>query len=185
MAGMGQQLRCKMADRWWLLLPRLMLFCGIGIAVASCSNGGRSKVEGYSPRVVAAGQPIPVGGGRQKLGKPYVVGGKIYTPRHDPTYSRTGIASWYGKDFHGRLTANGEIYDMHRLSAAHPTLPLPSLVEVTNVRTGQQVVVRVNDRGPFVQGRIIDLSYQAAAQIGIIRGGVGEVHVRYIGPAQL
>lgn len=158
----------------------------VGVLAAACSSGGhRQKVTSYSPRVVSYGQAVPKGGGRRKLGKPYYVGGKRYTPRHDPNYSRTGIASWYGKDFHGRLTANGEVYDMHALSAAHPTLPLPSLVEVTNTRTGRRIVVRVNDRGPFARGRIIDLSHRAAQVLGLVRNGTGEVHVRYLGPAAL
>ncbi|MFY0611820.1 MAG: septal ring lytic transglycosylase RlpA family protein [Hyphomicrobiaceae bacterium] len=161
------------------------------VLVAACSNGNRrvdddrQKVTTYSPRVVALGQPIPKGGGRYKLGRPYLVGGRRYVPRRDPTYVRTGIASWYGKDFHGRLTANGEVYDMYGLSAAHPTLPLPSMVEVTNVRTGRRIVVRVNDRGPFARGRIIDLSYRAAQELGLVREGIGEVHVRYLRPAPL
>ena len=159
--------------------------------VAACSNGssrvdgGRQKVTTYSPRVVAYGEPVPKGGGRYKLGRPYHVGGRRYVPRRDPGYARTGIASWYGRDFHGRLTANGEVYDMYGLSAAHPTLPLPSLVEVTNVRTGRRIVVRVNDRGPFARGRIIDLSYRAAQELGIVQKGTGEVHVRYLRPAPL
>ncbi len=157
-----------------------------GVLAAACSSGShRQKVTSYSPRVVSYGQAVPKGGGRRKLGQPYYVGGKRYTPRHDPNYARTGIASWYGKDFHGRLTANGEVYDMHALSAAHPTLPLPSLAEVTNTRTGRRVVVRVNDRGPFARGRIIDLSHRAAQVLGLVRNGTGEVHVRYLGPAAL
>ena len=163
----------------------------VSLIVTACSGGshrvddGRQKVTTYSPRVVSYGQAVPKGGGRRKLGRPYYIGGKRYTPRHDPNYARTGIASWYGKDFHGRLTANGEVYDMHALSAAHPTLPLPSLVEVTNTRTGRRVVVRVNDRGPFAHGRIIDLSHRAAQVLGLVRRGTGEVHVRYLGPAPL
>ena len=163
----------------------------VGVFAAACSSGShrvdsdRQKVTSYSPRVVSYGQAVPKGGGRRKLGRPYYVGGKRYTPRHDPSYARTGIASWYGKDFHGRLTANGEVYDMHDLSAAHPTLPLPSMVEVTNTGSGRRVVVRVNDRGPFARGRIIDLSHRAAQLLGLVRNGTGEVHVRYLGPAAL
>ena len=153
--------------------------------LAACSGSGRKLISGYSPRVVANGQPIPKGGGRYKLGRPYKIAGKTYVPQRDPNYARTGIASWYGKDFHGRLTANGEVYDMHALSAAHKTLPLPSLVEVTNVQTGRRIVVRVNDRGPFAHGRIIDLSYRAATELGLARQGIGKVHVRYLGPAPL
>ena len=173
------------------ILRRAFALCVGAALLSGCSNsshridGERQKVTSYSPRVVAYGQRVPSGGGRYKLGRPYQVGGKTYRPRHDPNYSRTGIASWYGKDFHGRLTANGEIYDMHALTAAHPTLPLPSMVEVTNTRTGQRIVVRVNDRGPFAHGRIIDLSHRAAQELGLVRSGVGKVHVRYLGPATL
>jgi rare lipoprotein A len=111
------------------------------------------------------------------------VAGRTFVPRHEPDYDRIGIASWYGDDFHGRLTANGEIYDMHRLTAAHPTLPLPSLVRVTNLDNGHSLVVRVNDRGPFVKDRIIDLSKASARYLGIAHRGTGRVRVTYLGPA--
>lgn len=161
-----------------------------GLLVAACSGDGErlgsaKRVTTYSPRVIAQGETVPKGGGYRKLGRPYHVGGIRYTPRHEPDYAKTGIASWYGKDFHGRLTANGEVYDMYALSAAHPTLPLPSLVEVTNTRNGRRIIVRVNDRGPFKRGRIIDLSYRSAELLGLVRSGTGEVHVRYLGPAPL
>lgn len=170
---------------------RVALLSTMATLLAACSSSnqrvdsGRQKVTTYSPRVVSYGQQVPKGGGRYKLGRPYQVGGKTFVPRHQPNYSRTGIASWYGKDFHGRLTANGEVYDMHAMTAAHPTLPLPSMVEVTNTRTGRRVIVRVNDRGPFARGRIIDLSYRAAQELGLVRRGTSEVHVRYLGPAKL
>lgn len=162
----------------------------VGLLVAACSGDGErlgssQRVTTYSPRVVAHGEAVPKGGGYRKLGRPYYVGGRRYTPRHEPNYAKTGIASWYGKDFHGRLTANGEVYDMYALTAAHPTLPLPSLVEVTNTRNGRRIVVRVNDRGPFKRGRIIDLSYRSAERLGLVRSGTGEVHVRYLAPAPL
>lgn len=120
-----------------------------------------------------------------KIGKPYKVSGKWYYPKEDPTYSKVGVASWYGSQFHGRLTANGEIFDMNRLSAAHTTLPLPSMVEVTNLENGRSVVVRVNDRGPFVDDRIIDMSREAARQLDFERQGTTQVRVRYAGPAPL
>lgn len=155
--------------------------------LSACSSGPsyRDEGAGYSPRVVSHGEPVPRGGGRFKLGKPYRVGGRIYVPRHEPDYNRNGIASWYGHDFHGRLTANGEVYDMHALSAAHPTLPLPSWVQVTNLETNRSIVVRVNDRGPFKPGRIIDLSKRAAHKLGFLRQGTAQVNVRYLGPARL
>ena len=114
------------------------LVCGALLAAGCSSSGGRFEGDGnggkagYSPRVTPLGAPVPPGGGRRKLGNPYVVAGVTYVPRHEPDYDRVGVASWYGEDFHGRLTANGEVYDMHGMSAAHPTLPLPSFVRVTS-----------------------------------------------------
>ena len=119
----------------------------------------------------------------QKVGKPYKVLGKKYTPKHDPDYNETGIASWYGDKFHGKPTANGEIYDKTALTAAHKTLPLNSFVVVTNLETGKTLKLRLNDRGPFVGGRIIDLSEAAANALGIKGKGLGKVRVQYAGPA--
>lgn len=138
-----------------------------------------------SPRVIEPGEPVPKGGGVHKLGAPYVAAGRTVTPREDPDYDRTGVASWYGALFHGRRTANGEIYDMEALSAAHPTLPLPSYVKVTHMESGRSLVLRVNDRGPFAHDRIIDLSSRAAKLLGIKRGGTGPVRVTYLKPAPL
>ncbi|KEC55086.1 septal ring lytic transglycosylase RlpA family protein [Bartonella koehlerae] len=121
--------------------------------------------------------------GRAVVGKPYKIKGKWYYPQHDPAYKRIGQASWYGSDFHGRLTANGEIYDMNLLTAAHPTMPLPSYARVTNLENGSSLIVRVNDRGPFMKDRIIDLSKQAAAILGYENSGVTNVKVEYIAEA--
>ncbi len=96
-----------------------------------------------------------------------------------------GLASWYGARFQGRLTANGEVFDQHALTAAHPTLPLPSLARVTRLDTGESVVVRVNDRGPFVEGRIIDLSFAAANELDFVEDGVAEVLIEALGPADV
>ncbi len=115
--------------------------------------------------------------------KPYQVNGTWYYPREDKNYNVVGIGSWYGEQFHNRRTSNGEIFDMDVPSAAHKTLPLPCLVEVTNLDNGKKMIVRVNDRGPFVDGRIIDLSKAAAEQLGYQRAGVAHVRVRYVGPA--
>ena len=115
--------------------------------------------------------------------KPYQINGIWYYPKADPDYNVVGIGSWYGEQFHNRRTANGEVFDMDVPSAAHKTLPLPSLVEVTNLDTGQKMIVRVNDRGPFVGDRVIDLSKAAAEQLGYRRQGVARVRVKYIGPA--
>ncbi|ODS57202.1 MAG: hypothetical protein ABS40_06505 [Agrobacterium sp. SCN 61-19] len=137
-----------------------------------------------SPRLVASG-PVPKGGGRYMVGKPYVVKGKTFVPKENPRYDKVGVASWYGDAFHGRLTANGELYDKEHLSAAHPTLPLPSYARVTNLNTGSSVIVRINDRGPFHQGRIIDLSRKTADMLDMKHSGTGEVRVQYIGPARM
>ena len=115
--------------------------------------------------------------------RPYTVLGRDYVPATSlRPYKERGIASWYGRKFHGQKTSNGETYDMYAMTAAHPTLPLPSYVRVTNVATGKSVVVRVNDRGPFLHGRIIDLSYAAAHRIGTAAKGSGEVEVEAIIP---
>ncbi|SQF95807.1 septal ring lytic transglycosylase RlpA family protein [Bartonella quintana] len=123
--------------------------------------------------------------GRAIIGKPYKIKGKWYYPKNDPTYKRVGQASWYGSDFHGRLTANGEIYDMNLLTAAHPTMPLPSYARVTNLENGSSIIVRVNDRGPFIKDRIIDLSKQAAAILDYENAGVTNVKVEYIAEAPI
>ncbi|WP_234905808.1 septal ring lytic transglycosylase RlpA family protein [Affinirhizobium pseudoryzae] len=138
-----------------------------------------------SPRVVADGQPVPKGGGRFMVGDPYEVKGKTYVPKEDPKYNKTGLASWYGSAFHGRVTANGEVYDSDHISAAHPTFPLPSYARVTNMDTGSSVIVRVNDRGPFHEGRIIDVSSKAAELLDFRRTGTARVNVQYVGRARM
>lgn len=125
------------------------------------------------------------GGGYHKIGKRYQVAGIWYTPKHDADYEETGVASWYGDKFHAQKTANGEIYDMNALTAAHRTLPLPSLVRVTYLANGRSVVVRVNDRGPFKKGRIIDVSARVARELGFADKGTAKVRVKYLGPAPL
>jgi len=120
---------------------------------------------------------------RERVGPPYEVNGRTYVPTPEPGYEQTGLASWYGPDFHGRQTANGETYDQEGLTAAHPTLPLNSLVQVTNVANGREAIVRINDRGPFVGDRLIDLSRRTADVLGFEGQGTARVHVRYLGPA--
>lgn len=137
-----------------------------------------------SPRV-ATGNNIPKGGGRFQVGKAYQVKGKWYQPKEDFGYNKTGVASWYGSAFHGRLTANGEVYDKAHLSAAHPTFPLPSYARVTNMENGTSVIVRVNDRGPYEYGRIIDVSSKTADMLDIKRKGSAQVRVQYVGRAPL
>lgn len=117
--------------------------------------------------------------------KPYEVDGKRYNPiRNHRGFQQRGIASWYGSKFHGRKTSNGEVYDMYGLSAAHKTLPMGVYVKVTHLKSGRQLTVRVNDRGPFVAGRIIDLSYGAAKQLGIVDSGTAEIRLEALGYAQ-
>lgn len=118
--------------------------------------------------------------GVYKIGEPYRVAGRWYHPTFDPDYDRVGTASWYGPGFHGRATANGEIFDRDELSAAHPTLPLPSIVKVTNLANGRVMTLRVNDRGPFVGDRIIDLSQAAARELGYEGRGTTPVRVQFV-----
>ncbi len=115
-----------------------------------------------------------------KVGEPYEIEGVWFYPREDYDYDETGIASWYGGEFHGRPTANGEIYDMNALSAAHRTLPMPSFVRVSNLENGRSITLRVNDRGPFVHGRFLDASRRAAQLLGFERQGTARVRVRIL-----
>jgi rare lipoprotein A len=166
--------------------------CGC-LLLANCSSSTSkltSRVDpkygvSASPRVVEPGQPVPKGGGVYRVGRPYQVAGRTYTPEENGRYRAEGLASWYGDDFHGRLTANGEIYDMAAISAAHPTLPMPSYVRVTNLATQKSLVVRVNDRGPYHANREIDLSAKAADLLGFRNHGTARVRVEYVGTAPL
>ncbi|WP_456670646.1 septal ring lytic transglycosylase RlpA family protein [Bradyrhizobium sp. USDA 3240] len=168
------------------------------VAVASClvlancasSNQLTSRIDpkygvSSSPRVVALGDPVPKGGGTYRIGKPYVVAGRTYVPEENENYRAEGMASWYGDDFHGRLTANGEVFDMGSLTAAHPTLPMPSYARVTNLSNGKSLVVRVNDRGPYRGNRLIDVSNKAAELLDFKGNGVARVRVEYVGRAPL
>jgi rare lipoprotein A len=157
----------------------------LALALANCTSADRIKNSNYSPRVVAEGEPVPKGGGRYKVGNPYQLNGQTYYPERNPSYRSEGIASWYGRDFHGRLTANGEVYDMNALSAAHPTMPMPSYARVTNLENGRSIVVRVNDRGPYARNRVIDLSIGAAKALDTYRRGLARVRVEYVGRASL
>jgi rare lipoprotein A len=138
-----------------------------------------------SPRVVQYGDNVPKGGGRDHVGRPYRVAGRWYTPRENPDYSATGNASWYGDAFHGRKTANGEVYDKYAYTAAHPTMPLPSYARVSNMSNGRSIIVRVNDRGPFHGGRIIDVSERVATALQFKHLGTARVKVDYVRRAGL
>ena len=177
----------------WLALSAMcatVAACGTTQAVPKKKSHGKEYFSESeygvkaSPRV-ANGNNIPKGGGRYIVGDPYVVKGKMYYPREDYSYNKVGIASWYGSAFHGRLTANGEVYDQMHLSAAHPTFPLPSYARVTNTENGSSVIVRVNDRGPYREGRIIDLSNKTASMLDLQHSGTGNVRVQYVGKAPL
>lgn len=121
--------------------------------------------------------------GIYKIGTPYVIGGKTYYPREQPNYKEIGYASWYGEDFHNLKTANGETYDMNDYTAAHPTLPMPSVVRITNLENGKSIKVRINDRGPFIEGRIIDVSKKVAKKLDFHEKGLTKVKVEFL-PAE-
>jgi len=174
---------------------KLVRFGAIGgslLLLANCASSDKfaHKVDprygvSASPRVVDYGEPVPKGGGTYRVGKPYTVAGQLYVPQENRRYRADGVASWYGDDFHGRLTANGEVFDMEGISAAHPTLPMPCYARVTNLRNGRSLVVRVNDRGPYAGNRLIDVSTKAAHLLGFHQRGVTQVRVEYVGPAPL
>lgn len=138
-------------------------------ALSACGGG-----SSYSPY---GGTENPT---QVKIGKPYHVSGTTYTPKYEPGYSEVGMASWYGPKFHGRKTASGERYDKYEMTAAHRTLPMPSIVRVTRLDNGRSVKVRINDRGPFAHNRIIDLSQAAAEKLDMIRAGTARVRVEYL-----
>jgi rare lipoprotein A len=171
----------------------------VGLFAANCAGnqvaGRRSKEIGafpqskYGPasqRVVAEGEEVPKGGGRQLVGKAYSVAGKRYTPFEKPVgFTQVGTASWYGEAFHGRRTANGEVYDRHSVSAAHPTMPLPAYARVTNLMNSRSIIVRVNDRGPFHGGRMMDLSQTTADALAFRHLGTARIKMEYLGQASL
>jgi rare lipoprotein A len=154
--------------------------------LANCSSGVDPKYGvSASPRVVSYGDTVPKGGGVYRVGAPYMVGGRVYVPEENTTYRADGLASWYGEDFHGRQTANGEVFDLNGISAAHPTLPLPCYARVTNLSNGRSIIVRVNDRGPYHGNRIIDVSLRTSQLLGFQNNGTAWVRVEYAGRAPL
>ena len=197
---MGKTLS-RMAETSHLRGPalRLAAVSAVALLTANCSSNTQKFAAGpagngidpkygvkASPRLYNEGDVIPKGGGRRFSGKPYVVAGKTYVPREDAKgYVREGLASWYGAAFHGRMTANGEVFDRHSIAAAHPTLPLPSYARVTNLENGYSMVVRVNDRGPYHAGRVMDISEEAARALEFHRKGTARVRVTYIGKASV
>ena len=149
---------------------------GALLLLAACA--GRSMDDARHGRQTAAG-------GIYKIGTPYKIEGKWYYPREDTGYVNTGIASWYGAKFDGKRTANGEIFDMDLLTAAHPTLPMPVRARVTNLENKRSIIVRINDRGPFLRNREIDLSRRAAEMLDFKDKGTARVRVEYLGRAPL
>ena len=167
------------------------LAAALAIALAACSSskkGGYYKDDGPGANPPSNLASVPDARPRTEplhrfANRPYEVFGKKYVPLASvQPFHQRGMASWYGKRFHGQMTASGESYDMYAMSAAHPTLPIPSYARITSLRTGQQVVVRINDRGPFHANRVIDLSYAAAYRLGLIGTGSGEVEIEAIVP---
>ncbi|MEM7054633.1 MAG: septal ring lytic transglycosylase RlpA family protein [Pseudomonadota bacterium] len=164
-------------------LFRLVAIAGLLLLLAAC--GGREQLDGpggsLDGRTIAVPEPRPEPLARYGNHSPYTVLGRTYHVLPSAVgYVERGDASWYGSKFHGRLTSSGEPFDMYEVSAAHKTLPLPTWVEVTNLRNGRTLVIRVNDRGPFKQGRIIDLSYAAAYKLDVLNDGTAPVEVRAI-----
>jgi rare lipoprotein A len=148
----------------------LALVAGIAL-LAGCASGPKGPT--LSQRAARPAQQ-----GYYKIGQPYEIDGVTYTPAEDYNYDETGIASWYGPDFHGKITANGELYDMNQVTAAHKTLPMPCLVRVTNLDNGRTIVVRVNDRGPYARGRVLDMSRRGAQLLGYEKTGTAKVRVQ-------
>ncbi len=192
--------------KFWLqvaqrAVPRAMAV-GAALVIAGCAQNQPKQAVGLTlasadiAQLEPVAEPVTVKAapsrprlarvkGVRKVGKPYKIAGKWYHPRVDATYNAVGTASWYGPGFHGKKTANGELYDQWALTAAHPTLPMPSIVEVTNLENGRTVMVRVNDRGPFAHGREIDMSRYAAQLLGFEGQGTAKVRVRFVKPAPL
>ena len=160
---------------------RFVLLSWISMSLLACAE---SKLAVHVAKKITQGTAnkpdLSSQKGTYKIGKPYKIKGVWYYPHEDAQYDRTGIASWYGKLFHGRRTANGEIYDMNALTAAHKTLPMPVRVQVTNLENGRSLELKINDRGPFVNGRIIDVSRRAAQLLGFFNKGTAKVRVTLI-----
>lgn len=150
-------------------IVRRIVALGAMAALAACAGGSGPSAPTQSG-----------GSGGYKIGTPYQIAGVWYEPVEDYSYEEVGVASWYGAEFDGRRTANGEIFDKDKVSAAHRTLPMPSVVEVTNLENGRSLTVRVNDRGPFAHGRIIDMSQRGAELLGFADAGTARVRVRVL-----
>ena len=177
-------------------MARVMALALVASALAACSSAepfrALTSPLASTPALPASAQrppndlePVAKGGGSFKIGRPYELNGRTYVPAEDPNYRTEGIASWYGPDFHGKPTANGETFDMNGISAAHPTLPMPSYLRVTNLANGRSIIVRINDRGPYARERVTDLSVGAAKALGFYDQGLTRVRIEYVGRAPL
>ncbi len=180
-------MRGRACSAWGRFAP-VAACAALCFSLANCANNShvdpRYGVE-PSARLVEPGATVPKGGGVYRVGSPYIMAGRVYVPQDNPHYRADGVASWYGSDFHGRSTANGEIFDAEAITGAHPTLPLPSYVRVTNLSNGRSLIVRVNDRGPYAANRIIDVSKRAAYLLGFTVSGTAWARVEYVGPAPI
>jgi rare lipoprotein A len=199
MTSFVTQHRSRVSETSWRWGPlAATAFCAT--VLAGCASQpshyafNSSRGRGYdprlgvyaSPRLVDDGQPVPRGGGTYLVGRPYTIAGRAFYPNEHPEgYVAVGTASWYGDAFHGRRTANGEIFDKNSISAAHPTLPLPSYVRVTNTGNGRSMIVRVNDRGPYHGGRVMDVSQRVAEALSFKGQGTARVRIEYVGRASL
>lgn len=177
--GFPMHIRNRASDRRRALSRGLAFAAMVPLMMALAACGTTPS----KPTTTAA--PLKQGGGYYKIGNPYQINGIWYYPAENEKYDSVGIASWYGPGFHGKQTANGEIFDENQISAAHPTLPMPVIARVTNLENGKSVVLRINDRGPFAAGREIDLSKKAAEVLGFKQKGTAKVRVQYIGRAPL
>jgi rare lipoprotein A len=170
-------------------LARVIALALLASALAACSTSAPFRALtsplASTQRPIDDQDPIAKGGGGFKIGRPYELNGRTYVPAEDPNYRTEGIASWYGPDFHGKPTANGETFDMNGISAAHPTLPMPSYLRVTNLANGRSIIVRINDRGPYAKERVTDLSVGAARALGFYDQGLARVRIEYVGRAPL
>ena len=164
----------------WPAMVRLVLIGLLGGAVLAMGGCAETQLLATTAKQIRSLGDAAPSKGRYKVGDPYQIKGVWYYPRVDYGYDETGVASWYGPNFHNKPTANGETFDQTAVSAAHRTLPLPSVVRVTNLGNGRALVVRINDRGPFAHGRIIDLSRRAAQLLGFERQGVARVRVQVL-----
>ena len=186
--------RCTKVNLSAFRFSSVIFVVGVAGVLTGCANQAQVRTASNgidprygvrpSPRVVADGQPVPKGGGAAMVGKPYTIAGRTYYPSERP-YSAVGLASWYGSDFHGRRTANGEVFDKMSVSAAHPTMPLPSYARITNLRNHRSMIVRVNDRGPYHANRVMDVSEQVAEALEFRRVGTARVKVDFVGRASL